>query len=196
MAGRERQTLSSNDLIGINKNNVIIDDESDTDHQSEAIFKVEEIYTEDPIIEFEEIAPEDESKNELKNASNIVEEDVWKVDTDSISTDEDAQENIWHSEPEEIINEAVEPVVESYSEPELISQETENIEEEPVIEETAELEEEPVIEEATELEEEPIIQIITDSEEKVLFNQREKLRVRIVLTDKMIQGLLDLKESR
>ena len=29
MAGRERQTLSANDLIGINKNNVTIDDESD-----------------------------------------------------------------------------------------------------------------------------------------------------------------------
>ena len=216
----------------------------------EKIYKVEEIYSENTVEEFDFIAPEQDIKVDdvVDEVTVKPEEIVESIEENSIEPEEvrenleeataeaeEVTENLEEAtaepeevmeiveeataEPEEvteIVEEAsVEPeevreiVEEATAEPEEVREivEEATVEPEPmteVVEEaTVEPEEVREIVEETNVEPEPMTEALeetTSEAEDVIniddFNNRDMLRFRIVLTERMVKGLLDLKESR
>ncbi|MBR1599600.1 MAG: hypothetical protein IJ661_11910 [Lachnospiraceae bacterium] len=134
--------------------------------------------------EFEPYANSDEADTFIaprwENDEDSYDEPIWKSFDESESYQTIDVENELKTEPDE---ESTDQLEEDVQETEI--QIEEEASEEPIIQAAAE----------EELSEEPIIQV-EGLDEDPLFDHRHDLRVRIILTDKMIQGLLDLKESR
>lgn len=180
-------------------------DLSDVAMTSDEKLVVQDIYAEEPIVDFEEIIPSVE----------IQISDEKKDVTDDFVSEEHAvvDEPVEHLEEQQEPDETSEDVVEqpTPNEPDAVVEETEISSEpeklvaEPMLQEEPEeiATENPVVKEDSDegtSEEEPIIERdVTKEPDVVPENKkpdREELRVRIVIREDMIRKLADLKESR
>ncbi len=154
-------------------------EEPKTEQTEERVYKVEEIYTDNSIEEFDVFTSETEDTFEDRHEEafkNTVEEPAAEPIEVSVeeSVEEPAAEPIEVSVEESVEEPATESIEEIYETP------TEQTYQAPI----EEVYEEPVAEQVKE-------PINTD-----IYNNRDILRFRIILTENMVKGLLDLKESR
>ena len=141
--------------------------------ESESVREIEEA---EPVMEIEETEP----VIEVEETESIVEE----AKEEPIVTEPviETEEQVMEEEPGPVI-ETEEQVMEEEAESVIKAEETESSIEVEEAEAVMEVEEpEPIVDEAKEIPE--------------FMDYRESLRIRIILTDSMVRGLLDLKESR
>ena len=174
--GFEVDNYEFNDYINIDNGDISDEDIDVSDeflYKDDTIFKVEDIYTQNTVIEFEDIAPE----VTINSNNNPIQESEVDESPEPEWVDESEAETSPEPETEP------EPIVETEAEPE------------PIVETEAEPEwvDEPVAEASPDYFVEDHFE---NTEEDLTYDYRENLRIRIVLTEKMVQGLLDLKESR
>ena len=190
----------------------------------EDAYKVEDIYAQEQVLAFEDISPQEETPfAEMKEQPEPVETELQSDSIEpepvkaeiqpepvEIKAEEPLVENVWTQE--EPVVEEIEESVKSEVQPKPVETELqpESIEPEPVEEnfeetmpEDIEIQAQPVQENTGELaaEEKPTIEIV-DEFESVMYRptdklaKREWLRVRIILSDRMVHILDNLKESR
>ena len=164
-------------------NEYLTESEDNVEKQpDDKIYRVEEIYTDNSVEEFDVFTTDNEKTIEEPYAG-AVEEPV------SAEVEEPFAEVV-----EEPVSTAVEePFAEVVEEP--ISAEVEEPYAEVVEEPINEMGDEPI----EEVVEEKITEVLIESDKtKDIddFNNRDMLRFRIILTENMVKGLLDLKESR
>ncbi len=199
--GFEIDDYEIKEYIALNNEN---DNVNDTTYnvdknESDNLYKVEGIFSQDSVVEFEDIVPNDFGEDVVSNEN----EDISKYQEDSINTNEKVEEpeeiTEEYNEPEAVSEESTE-ITEESSEPEAVVEEPEEIPEEhnepeAVAEEKAVLHEEEKSDNIEEVEK--IIEEVTEeSDNNVKYSRRDILRYRIILTDDMVKKLIDLKESR
>ena len=192
--GFEVEDIGFNEYIDSVNDNVV---EHNRDVSVE--YKVDDIFIKENILDFDEISPEDEHKNatQPQNDTKLVEETPIEEDLE-----ENPEENLIEETPiEEDLEENLEENPEENPEEDLI-------EETPIEDTSNELdydgfinpEEEVIIVDESLLNEvkedidQELNEDFTDEYDDITF--RDRIRISIVLTDDMVNGLLELKESR
>ena len=204
-------------------NEYLTESEDAVEEQTEdKIYRVEEIYTDNSVEEFDVFTADNEKtieepitevvKEPISEAveepfAEAVKEPITEVVKEPIS--EAVEESFAEVIKEPIIEVVKEPISEAVEEPfaEAVKEPITEVVKEPISEAVEELfveiEKEPVNEMVDEpIEEvvnEPVSETLVESDKTkdiVDFNNRDMLRFRIILTENMVKGLLDLKESR
>lgn len=172
----------------------------------EELLVVQEIYAEEPIVNFDEIIPSVETQT-LGTQETVQSEKTEEL-TDKEILEEIAEEPVQDVSEERIEEPVQETLEETVEEP--VQDASEERIEEPVQEILEETPEEPVLDASEQEIEEPIQDVLENIEETSIDRgttesfdvqenkkpDREELRIRIIIRDDMTRKLSELKESR
>ena len=195
--GFEVDDFEINDYIALNNEIDNVDDTTDNKDKSELdnIYKVEGIFSQESVVEFDDIAPD------IYNDVVFKEPEVKENEPETFVEEKaEISEEEKEAEPETFVEEKAEiPKEEKEAEPETFVEEKAEIPEE-----EKEAEPDIFVEEKAELHDEEesdnIVQRVgknaTEKENGLNYSHRDMLRYRIILTDEMVKELIELKESR